>query len=76
MTFVFYYIYKVMYENFCMWKQVRDTRPTGEFAARTLLITDIPKHQCTVENLTEYFKYVYMYIFAYKREPSCIINFL
>ncbi|XP_029666091.1 CSC1-like protein 2 [Formica exsecta] len=37
-------------------KQVRDTRPTGEFAARTLLITDIPKHQCTVENLTEYFK--------------------
>ncbi|CAL1679702.1 unnamed protein product [Lasius platythorax] len=37
-------------------KQVRDTRPTGEFAARTLLITDIPKHQCTIENLTEYFK--------------------
>ncbi|XP_011137889.1 CSC1-like protein 2 [Harpegnathos saltator] len=37
-------------------KQVRDTRPTGELAARTLLITDIPKHQCTIENLTEYFK--------------------
>ncbi|XP_072767766.1 calcium permeable stress-gated cation channel 1 isoform X2 [Anoplolepis gracilipes] len=37
-------------------KQVRDTRPTGEFAARTLLITDIPKYQCTVENLTEYLK--------------------
>ncbi|XP_018050960.1 PREDICTED: CSC1-like protein 2 [Atta colombica] len=37
-------------------KQVRDTRPTGEFVARTLLITDIPKQQCTVENLTEYFK--------------------
>lgn len=37
-------------------KQVRDTRPTGELAARTLLITDIPKHQCSVENLTEYFK--------------------
>ncbi|XP_014480213.1 PREDICTED: CSC1-like protein 2 isoform X2 [Dinoponera quadriceps] len=37
-------------------KQVRDTRPTGELAARTLLITDIPKHQCTIESLTEYFK--------------------
>ncbi|XP_024880459.1 CSC1-like protein 2 isoform X2 [Temnothorax curvispinosus] len=37
-------------------KQVRDTRPTGEFVARTLLITDIPKQQCTVENLSEYFK--------------------
>ncbi|XP_012527049.1 calcium permeable stress-gated cation channel 1 isoform X1 [Monomorium pharaonis] len=37
-------------------KQVRDTRPTGEFVARTLLITDIPKQQCTVEKLTEYFK--------------------
>ncbi|EZA60651.1 hypothetical protein DMN91_007488 [Ooceraea biroi] len=37
-------------------KQIRDTRPTGELAARTLLITDIPKHQCTIEILTEYFK--------------------
>ncbi|XP_077258305.1 transmembrane protein 63 [Temnothorax americanus] len=37
-------------------KQVRDTRPTGEFVARTLLITDVPKQQCTVENLSEYFK--------------------
>ncbi|XP_011049101.1 PREDICTED: CSC1-like protein 2 isoform X1 [Acromyrmex echinatior] len=37
-------------------KQVRDIRPTGEFVARTLLIIDIPKQQCTVENLTEYFK--------------------
>lgn len=39
---------------------MRDTRPTGEFVARTLLITDIPKQDCTVENLTEYFKYVGM----------------
>jgi len=46
-----------------MQKQVRDTRPTEELVARTLLITDIPKHQCTVENLTEYFKYVYIYIY-------------
>lgn len=32
----------------------------GELASRTLLITDIPKHQCNVEGLTEYFKYVLM----------------
>ncbi|XP_020293493.1 CSC1-like protein 2 [Pseudomyrmex gracilis] len=37
-------------------KQVRDSRPSGEYAARTLLITDIPKHECTVENLSEYFQ--------------------
>ncbi|XP_046412953.1 calcium permeable stress-gated cation channel 1 isoform X1 [Neodiprion virginianus] len=37
-------------------KQVRDARPAGELAARTLLITDIPKHQCNVEALTQYFR--------------------
>ncbi|XP_066584176.1 calcium permeable stress-gated cation channel 1 [Prorops nasuta] len=37
-------------------KQVRDARPGEELAARTLLITDIPKHQCNVENLSYYFK--------------------
>ncbi|KAF7405286.1 hypothetical protein HZH66_004192 [Vespula vulgaris] len=37
-------------------KQVRENRPSGELAARTLIITEIPKHQCDVEALTEYFK--------------------
>lgn len=37
-------------------KQVRDLRPSGELAARTLLITEIPKHQCNVEALTQYFR--------------------
>ncbi|KAG7205790.1 hypothetical protein KM043_007735 [Ampulex compressa] len=37
-------------------KQVRDARHGGELAARTLLITEIPKHQCSVETLTTYFK--------------------
>ncbi|XP_012266710.1 calcium permeable stress-gated cation channel 1 isoform X2 [Athalia rosae] len=37
-------------------KQVRDARPAGELAARTLLITEIPKYQCNVEALTQYFK--------------------
>ncbi|XP_047346161.1 calcium permeable stress-gated cation channel 1 isoform X1 [Vespa velutina] len=37
-------------------KQVRETRSSGELAARTLIITEIPKHQCDVETLTEYFK--------------------
>ncbi|XP_001600724.2 CSC1-like protein 2 isoform X2 [Nasonia vitripennis] len=36
-------------------KQVRDMKPAGELAARTLLITEIPKHQCNVDGLTEYF---------------------
>lgn len=31
----------------------------GELASRTLLITEIPKHQCNVEGLTEYFKCVF-----------------
>jgi len=47
-------MYVILYEN--SYVQIRDTRPTGELAARTLLITDIPKHQCNIENLTEYFK--------------------
>lgn len=37
-------------------KKVRDARPAGELAARTLLITEIPKHQCNVEALTQYFR--------------------
>ncbi|KAK2588392.1 hypothetical protein KPH14_004400 [Odynerus spinipes] len=37
-------------------KQVRDTRPSGELAARALLITEIPKHQCNVDTLTQYFR--------------------
>ncbi|XP_015604839.1 CSC1-like protein 2 [Cephus cinctus] len=37
-------------------KQVRDARPAGELAARTLLITEIPKHQCNVESLAQYFR--------------------
>ncbi|XP_014214985.1 CSC1-like protein 2 isoform X2 [Copidosoma floridanum] len=37
-------------------KKVRDLRPAGELAARTLLITEIPKHQCNIDGLTEYFK--------------------
>ncbi|XP_015119939.1 CSC1-like protein 2 [Diachasma alloeum] len=37
-------------------KQVRDARPSGELAARTLLISGIPKHQCNVEGLTRYFQ--------------------
>ncbi|XP_074102132.1 transmembrane protein 63 [Cotesia typhae] len=36
-------------------KQVRDARPSGELAARTLLISEIPKHQCNVNSLKEYF---------------------
>lgn len=46
--------------------QVRDTRPTGELAARTLLITDIPKDQCSVESLTVYLKYVKKNLLDYK----------
>ena len=34
-------------------------KPAGELAARTLLISEIPKHQCNVDQLTEYFKCVY-----------------
>lgn len=37
--------------------QVREMRPAGELAARTLLITEIPKHECSVESLSEYFRY-------------------
>ncbi|XP_076238836.1 transmembrane protein 63 isoform X2 [Calliopsis andreniformis] len=37
-------------------KKVRDAKHGGELAARTLLITEIPKHQCDVQILTEYFK--------------------
>ncbi|KOC64334.1 Transmembrane protein 63B [Habropoda laboriosa] len=37
-------------------KKVRESRHTGELAARTLLITEIPKHQCNVQILTDYFK--------------------
>lgn len=37
-------------------KQVRDAKPAGELAARTLLITEIPKHQCDSENLKKYFR--------------------
>lgn len=37
-------------------KKVRDARHGGELAARTLLITEIPKHQCNGQLLTDYFK--------------------
>ncbi|CAL7936230.1 unnamed protein product [Xylocopa violacea] len=37
-------------------KKVRDSRHGGELAARTLLITEIPKHQCNVQMLADYFK--------------------
>ncbi|XP_014231038.1 CSC1-like protein 2 isoform X1 [Trichogramma pretiosum] len=37
-------------------KQVRDMKPGGELTARTLLISEIPRHQCNVEGLTQYFK--------------------
>ncbi|XP_034950764.1 CSC1-like protein 2 isoform X2 [Chelonus insularis] len=37
-------------------KQVREARSAGELAARTLLISEIPKHQCNVESLKEYFR--------------------
>ncbi|XP_076646607.1 transmembrane protein 63 isoform X1 [Halictus rubicundus] len=37
-------------------KKVREAKHGGELAARTLLITEIPKHQCKEETLTEYFK--------------------
>nr|XP_031835277.1 CSC1-like protein 2 [Nomia melanderi] len=37
-------------------KKVRDAKHGGELAARTLLITEIPKHQCKVETLIDYFK--------------------
>lgn len=37
-------------------KKVRDARHGGELAARTLLITEIPRHQCNVQILTDYFK--------------------
>lgn len=36
--------------------QVREARPSEELAARTLLISEIPKHQCNAESLMEYFK--------------------
>ncbi|XP_078039183.1 transmembrane protein 63 isoform X2 [Augochlora pura] len=37
-------------------KKVRDAKHGAELAARTLLITEIPKHQCKEEDLMEYFK--------------------
>ncbi|CAK9817995.1 Calcium permeable stress-gated cation channel 1 [Anthophora quadrimaculata] len=37
-------------------KKVRESRHASELAARTLLISEIPKHQCNVETLTDYFK--------------------
>ncbi|XP_076171762.1 transmembrane protein 63 isoform X2 [Ptiloglossa arizonensis] len=37
-------------------RKVQDARHGGELAARTLLITEIPKHQCNVQTLTDYFK--------------------
>ncbi|OAD57249.1 Transmembrane protein 63B [Eufriesea mexicana] len=40
-------------------KKVRDSRHGGELAARTLLITEIPKHQCDVQGLTDYFKEIF-----------------
>lgn len=40
-------------------KKVRDSRHGGELAARTLLITEIPKQQCNVQVLTEYFTQVF-----------------
>jgi len=50
-------IYIVLYKRIYM-HRFEISRSTEEFTARTLLITDIPKHQSTVEILTEYFKYV------------------
>ncbi|CAK9827705.1 CSC1-like protein 2 [Anthophora retusa] len=37
-------------------RKVRESRYANELAARTLLISEIPKHQCNVETLTNYFK--------------------
>ncbi|XP_076635831.1 transmembrane protein 63 [Colletes latitarsis] len=37
-------------------KKVQDARHGGELAARTLLITEVPKHQCNVQTLIDYFK--------------------
>lgn len=36
-------------------KQVREARPAGELAARTLLISNIPKEYCNIDNLKLYF---------------------
>lgn len=40
-------------------KKVRESKHGGELAARTLLITEIPKQQCDVQSLTDYFKQVF-----------------
>ncbi|XP_050585932.1 calcium permeable stress-gated cation channel 1 [Bombus affinis] len=40
-------------------KKVRDSKHGGELAARTLLITEIPKQQCDVQSLIDYFKQVF-----------------
>ncbi|XP_053972346.1 calcium permeable stress-gated cation channel 1 [Hylaeus volcanicus] len=37
-------------------KKVQNAKHGGELAARTLLITEIPEHQCKVQTLIEYFK--------------------
>ncbi|XP_003707570.1 transmembrane protein 63 isoform X1 [Megachile rotundata] len=37
-------------------KKVQDSKHGGELAARTLLITEIPKHQCNADALAEYLK--------------------
>ncbi|XP_015436121.1 PREDICTED: CSC1-like protein 2 [Dufourea novaeangliae] len=37
-------------------RKVRDAKHGGELAARTLLVAEIPKHQCKSETLTNYFK--------------------
>ncbi|XP_044008335.1 calcium permeable stress-gated cation channel 1 [Aphidius gifuensis] len=36
-------------------KQVHEVRPAGEIAARTLLISDIPKEYCNTNSLMQYF---------------------
>ncbi|KOX74643.1 Transmembrane protein 63A [Melipona quadrifasciata] len=40
-------------------KKVRESKHGGELAAGTLLITEIPKQQCDVQSLTDYFKQVF-----------------
>ncbi|XP_076761110.1 transmembrane protein 63 [Xylocopa sonorina] len=40
-------------------KKVRDSKHGGELAARTLLITEIPKHQCNIQILTDYFSHTF-----------------
>ena len=60
---------------------MRDLKPSGELAARTLLITEIPKHQCNIEGLTEYFKFVlhfflnfYIMVLFFNSLLTCFIN--